>query len=250
MSGGTTEHLIYYRDTGGGNSLLGSPVQTSSSNGAAGTDVTTRGWRSTLKRMTRRTELTASNNFQSWQGITAQHDPAALFPLSAPTGLIYRIRAGVAAEYVSGAGVSRVGFGVMKSWKETLLGAPDASLDPGFIGFLWYQEGGTAVNWRAVAANHAGDNKFDEDTGKTAPDVPYNMRIDFISRVGTRKIVWYIDEVEVASFTPDNEELGGSATVTMRMGVGVNAQGGNVCAGHSEMLGQIGWELLVQEGGP
>ena len=244
-----SEHLIFYRDTGGGNAFLGAPQQLGSSNGAAGTAVVTRAWRSLLKRRTERNQLTASSNFQVFKGIVSNRDPAALFPLMPPSNLIYRIRAGVAAEYVSGAGVSRVGWGVMKTWRETLLGAPSAALDPGFIGFLWYQVGASSVNWRAVAADHAGTNLFDVDTGKVAPDVPYNMRIDFDNRLGERKILWFIDEVEVASFTPGDGVLGGTDGATMRMGLGINAAAGNVCAGHYEMLGEIGWELLVQEGG-
>ena len=246
-----TEHLIYYRTSGGDKKIVGSPPQTSSAGpGGGGSSVTTRGWRSTLKRMTRRDEVTGfgAAHYQVWQGITAQHDPAAFFPLMPPNNMIYRVRGGIAAEYVSGTGVSRVGFGVMKNWKETLLGAPAALLDPGFIGFLWYQSGSTSVNWRAVAGNHAGDNKFDQDTGQTAPDVPYNMRIDFDGRIGKRVITWFIDEKQVASFTPGDDVLGGGDVARMRMGLGVNSQNGNVCAGHSEMLGQIGWELMVQEG--
>lgn len=192
---------------------------------------------------------TGASHYQTFNGIVSAHDPAALFPLMPPSNLLYRIRAGIAAEYVSGAGVSRVGFGVTKLWSNLLLGAPGAALDLGFIGFLWYQIGSTPVNWRAVAANHLGENKFDTDTGKVAPDQPYNMRIDFDARLGARKILWFIDEVEVASFTPGDDVLGGTNTITW-MGMGVNAQQGNVCAGHTEMLGQIGWELIVQDGAP
>ncbi|KKK75272.1 hypothetical protein LCGC14_2875370 [marine sediment metagenome] len=244
---GQSEHLIYYRDCGGGKFIIGAPQQTGSSNGASGTDLTTRGWRSSLKRMTKRKQLTASSNYQVWEGHTAQRDPAALYPLMPPSDMIYRIREGIACEYVSGAGVSRVGWGVMKNWSEALRGAPAGLLDLGFIGFLWYQVGSTPTNWRAVAADHAGTNLFDQDIGKIAVDVPYNMRIDFISRVDERKIIFYIDEVEVASYTPADDVLGGSETAAMRMGLGVNAQGGNVCAAHSEMMGDAGWELLVQE---
>ena len=246
---GQSEHLIYYRDCGGGKFIIGAPQQTSASNGASGIDTTTRGWRSALKRMTARKELAASSDFQVWEGITAQHDPAAFYPLMPPSNTIYRIREGLACEYVSGPGVSRVGWGVMKNWREILLGAPGALLDPGFIGFLWYQVGSTPTNWRAVAGNHAGVNKYDQDTGKVAVDVPYNMRIDFINRLTERKIVWFIDEVEVASFTPGDDVLGGSVVSDMRMGLGVNAEAVNVCAAHYEMMGGsgAGWELLVQE---
>jgi hypothetical protein len=202
--------------------------------------------------MTRRTQITGLGvfNYQVFEGATPARDPAAFYPLMPPNNMLYRLRGGVAAEYVSGTGVSRVGFGVMKGWSNLLRGAPAADLDLGFIGFLWYQVGSTPTNWRAVAANHAGDNRFDVDTGEVADGVPYNMRIDFDGRLGQRTIKYFIDEVEVASYAPLAGELGGSTVAAIRVGFGVNAQNGNVCAGHYEMMGAAGWELLVQEGAP
>ncbi len=245
----TSEHLIFYRDTRTSKALLGTAAQTGSGGpGGHGSSSVSRGWDSTLKRMTVRDQVTATGNshYQTFSGVSAQHDPSALFPLMPPSNILYRIRAGIAAEYVSGAGISRVGFGVVKTWSNLLLGAPDAALDLGLIGFLWYQVGSTPTNWRAVAANHAGANKFDSDTGLVAPDTPYNMRIDFDGRLGKRHIKWFIDEVEVASFTPGDDALNGSDPGTL-MGMGINAQKDNVCAGHAEMLGETGWELIVQD---
>jgi hypothetical protein len=247
---GQSEHLIYYRDAGSGKQLIASNATTGGAGpGGHGSSAITKGWRSTLKRMTQRLEVTATGNqnYQISDGMVSMHDPAALFPLMPPSNLIYRIRQGIAAEYVSGAGVSRVGFGIMKSWSNLLVGAPGAALDLGFIGFLWYQVGSTPVNWRAVAANHAGDNKFDVDTGKVAPDQPYNLRIDFDARPGQRKILWFIDETEVASFTPGDGVLGGTDLGTL-IQMGINPQQGNVCAGHTDMLGENVWELLVRGG--
>lgn len=247
-----SEQLTYYRDSGAGNAFVGEPDQVSSTGpGGGGTALITRGWDTTLKRMTRRLQITGTGafNFQQFDGINSDRDPAAFFPLMPPNNLIYRIRAGIAAEYVSGTGVSRVGWGTMLSWSNLLLGANAAAVaDDAFIGFLWYQVGATSVNWRAVAANHAGVNQFDKDTGLIAPDVPYSMRIDFDGRIGKRNVKWFIDEVEVASFTPGNDALGGSDTAIHRLIMGVNAQNGNVCAGHSEMIGGPSLELIVQEG--
>ncbi|KKL25475.1 hypothetical protein LCGC14_2404910, partial [marine sediment metagenome] len=69
-------------------------------------------------------------------------------------------------------------------------------------------------------------------------------------RVAYRRISYYIDEVKVASFTPGDGALGGTNPGAMVVAPAVNAQNGNVCAVHSEMLGESGWELIVQEGAP
>lgn len=248
-----SEQLIAYRDTGGGNFFVGQAQVTGSSGpGGGGAVVFSRGWDSTLKRHARRAQVTGFGifNFQIFEGATPARDPAAFYPVMPPNNMLYRIRAGIAAEYVSGPNVSRVGFGVFKQWSNLLLGAPAAPLDLGFIGFLWYQVGAASVNWRAVAADHLGVNRFDVDTGVIAPGIPYNLRVDFDGRLGQRTIKYFIDEVEVASYTPLTGELGGVNTGAMRVGVGVNAANGNVCAGNYEMLGGVGWELLVQEGAP
>lgn len=248
-----SENLTYYRDCGSGKALLGAPSTIGSQGpGGGGVRLTSKGWSALLKRMTRREQITANpgNGYQVFDGANAEHDPSAFYPLFPPNNLIYRIRAGIAAEYVSGTGVSRVGWGVMKGWSDAAgVGAnPTAPADIGFLGFLWYQTGSTAVNWRALAADHAGVNQFDKDTGKTAPGIPYNMRIDFDNRIGKRKILWFIDDVEVASFTPGDGVLGGTSTQALRFGLGVNARDSNVCAGHTQMLGEHGWELLVTDG--
>ena len=224
----------------------------SSGPGGNGSLLTARGWDSTLKRQRKRDQVTATGaaNFQAFTGVVSQHDPSAFFPLQPPNGLIYRIRDCIAAEYVSGPGVSRVGFGLGISWSNLLLGAPSAALDLGFIGFLWYQVGAVSTNWRAVAADHLGANVFDVATGLVAPGIPYNLRVDFDGRIGQRNITYFIDEVQVAQFTPADGVLGGSSIAQFQLFVGVNAQNGNVCASHFEMMSEGGWELLVQPGGP
>lgn len=249
-----SEQLIQARDSGGGEDVVGSMSITGGAGpGGHGSVVVTRGWDSTLKRQRRRDLVTGTGvqNYQSFSGLVAQHDPSAFFPLQGPpNGLIYRIRDCVAAEYVSGGGILRVGFGVGLLWSNLLRGAPGQPLDLGFIGFLWYQVGAVSTNWRAVAADHVGTNRFDVDTGKVAPGVPYNLRVDFDGRIGQRNITYFIDEVQVAQFTPGDNVLGGSSTAILNLFVGANAQLGNACAVHYEMLSDGGWEFLVQPGGP
>lgn len=248
-----TEQLIQGRDSGGGEDVVGQMSITGGAGpGGHGSVVVTRGWDSTLKRQRRRDHVTGSGaqNYQSFSGLVAQHDPSAFFPLQPPNGLIYRIRDCIGIEYISGAGVSRVGFGVGLLWSNLLLGAPGQPLDLGFLGFLWYQVGAVSTNWRAVAADHLGVNLFDVDTGKVAPDQAYNLRVDFDGRIDERNIRYFIDEVEVAKFTPADGVLGGSSIAALNLFIGTNSQNGNQCASHYEMMAEGGWEFLVQSGGP
>lgn len=248
-----SEQLVMLRDSNGGNAIVGE-VSIVGSSGPDGTLVTTRGWDATAKRQRKRDLATGTgiNHFQAFSGVQQSHDYSALFPLQgAPSGLIMRIRDSVAAEYVSGSGVSRVAFGLGINWSNLLLGAPATTLDDGFIGFLWYQVGAVSTNWRAVAAAHDGTNLFDVDTGIVGPGIiPYNLRVDFDGRVGQRNITWFIDEVQVAQFTPGNNLVGGTDTSPSRVFVGVNAQNGNVCASHYEMFGEVAQLFFVQPGAP
>ncbi|KKL57741.1 hypothetical protein LCGC14_2232410, partial [marine sediment metagenome] len=96
---GPSEHLVYYRDCGTTKRLLGNPGIVGSS-GPDGTVDDTRAWRSTLKRQTRRVEVTGTGIFhmQAYYGVTPQRDPSGFMPLMPPTDMIYRIREGIAAE--------------------------------------------------------------------------------------------------------------------------------------------------------
>ena len=137
----SSEQLIFLRDSGGLNAVVGDASVTAGSGpGGNGSLVTTRGWDATMKRQRRRDLVTGTGifNFQAFSGFQMAHDYAAMYPLQgAPNGMIVRMRDTVGCEYVSGAGVSRVGFGLASAWSNLLLGAPAAVLDDGFIGFLW-----------------------------------------------------------------------------------------------------------------
>lgn len=187
---------------------------------------------------------------QAFTATISDADPANFMPTMPPSNMIYRIRECIAAEYVSGANISRAFWGLFLTWSADLRGAPAALLDAGAIGFLWRQNGAGNTNWRAIAAAHDGTNLFDKDTGKVANLIPYNMRVDIDGRVGQRNIRYYLDEVEVAKFTPANDVMGGTNITDYRLGAAVNAQNGNVCAIHSEMLGEHGWEFYEQVGAP
>jgi hypothetical protein len=248
-----SEHLIVLRDCGGAKPLLGNNSITSSDGpGGNGSVVHTRAWNAALARQTHRVQTTATGifHFQAMNAVIVQADMGGLMPLMPPSDQIYRIREGIAGEYVSGPGVSRVFWGLFKTWTDDLLGQPGMALDPGAIGFLWWQDGAVGTNWRAVAADHAGNNRFDVDTGKPAQLIPYNFRIDFDGRVGERKILYYVDEVLVATYTPDDDELQGTLTSQVKLGMGVNAENGNVCAGHKQMLSEHGIASIIQTGGP
>ncbi len=248
-----SEQLIQFRDSGGGEDVVGQmSIISGAGPGGHGSVVVTRGWDTTLKRQRRRDLVTGTGaqHYQSFEGLVTQHDPSAFFPLQPPNGLIYRIRDSIGVEYVSGAGVSRVGWGVGLLWSNLLLGAPSQPLDLGFIGFLWYQVGAVSTNWRAVAADHLGANLFDVATGLVAPGKVYNLRVDFDGRVGERNITWFIDDVQVAQYTPADDVLGGSSNAGLELFVGANSQNGNACASLYEMMGEGGWEFLVQPGGP
>ena len=131
----------------------------------------------------------------------------------------------------------------MLDWSSLLVGFPGAALDLGFIGFLWHQGGAVATNLRAVAANHLGVNRFDVTTAiaavVTTTPVFHNLRLDFHGV--SRTIIYYINEVVVATYTPVAGDLGGGSTVAYRFGLGVNAQDGNVCSGFRDTIGGAGW---------
>jgi len=246
-----TEFLVSLQDQAVRN-IVGNPTLISGTGpGGSGTAPITEGWNNTYKRMLREIDLTATgpSHFQRFDGIVPYRKADAMMPPNPPTDMIYRVRETVGAQYVSGAGVSRVGWGHTIGWSNNFPGAPPAgNLDPGFIGFLWYQVGATVANWRCKAAANDGTFLFDFDTGLPGDGVIYTLRIDIDNRLGQRNIKYYVDEALVATFTPASGVLGGIDTSDPRFGIGINCQQGNRALALHGMLGQQGHEYFVQTG--
>lgn len=230
--------------------IVGSPTLVGSAGpGGCSTTVITEGWNATHKRMLREVDFTASSDCQRYDGIVPSRTAEGLFPPNPPTDMVYRLRDTVGAERVSGGGVVRVGWGQVMTWSHLFPGAPPAgNLDPGFIGFLWYQTGATAANWRCKAAANDGTFLFDFDTGMPGDGFIYNLRMDLDNRIGQRNIRYYMDEQLITTFTPANDVLGGTDTSDKRFGLGVNAQAGNRLRAFNQMLGKEGVEYFVQTG--
>ncbi len=244
-----TEFLVQMRDQNL-KDIVGTPtILGASGPGGCATVVVTEGWNATMKRMMRVVDMTATSNCQNYTGVVPQRTAEGMFAPNPPTDMIYRLRETVGAEYISGAGVSRVGWGQVMTWSHLFPGAPPAgNLDPGFIGFLWYQTGSTVANWRCKAAGNDGTFLFDFDTGLPGDGFVYNLRMDLDNRIGQRNIKYYVDEELVATFTPADDVLGGTDTSDRRFGIGINCQAGNRARAFHAALSETGLQYFVQTG--
>jgi hypothetical protein len=245
----STDFLVEYQDSAL-NNIVGNPTIIGSTGpGGCSTLVNTDGWNATYKRMLREIDMTASSNCQNFDGVVPWRTAEGMMPAQPPSGLIYRVREEVAAEHVSGGGVSRVFWGQVMTWSHLFPGAPPFSTtDPGMIGFLWYQTGATAANWRCKASANDGTPLFDFDTGLPGDGPLYNFRIDFDGRLGEQNIKYYVDEVLIATFNPPDDVFGGLNTSDRRLGIGINCQGGNRARAFHAMVARHGWQHYIQTG--
>lgn len=244
-----TDFLVEYQDAAL-NNIVGTPsVLGSTGPGGCAAIVITEGWNATHKRMLREIDMTATSNCQRFDGVVPWRTAEGMMPTQPPSGLIYRMRDQIGAEYVSGAGVSRVFWGQVMTWSHLFPGAPPAgNLDPGVVGFLWYQTGATSANWRCKASANDGTFLFDFDTGLPGDGPLYNFRIDLDGRLGQRNIKYFVDEVLIATFNPPDDVFGGLNTSDRRLGLGINCQAGNRAIARHGMLGLAGWQHFIQSG--